>query len=272
MDKKTADTVEIVTKNFVEKALTDTDREAECDVEVTSQRLESDEANNSKRSLRVQITLSSGLAVDLDFSCTATRNGDNVDLEQLILSELGGNSNEYKQLLADNASFFNHYNQRVDQMLANQATVTPQGDPKAGSGQKLGIILGVFGSMFVIAVSFYATRERRRSNEPAPRRVIHHEEGNEFYDLRPNRRALTVIKEESDTYDLNAISAAKKDVNNKPQNSELQPRKEVGTQKLGMIPEVITSKTKVSSVTGQLPTSPLFHLTHLPCFDVFSLL
>ena len=256
MDKKTFDTVGIVTKRFIEKALAD--RDAECDVEVTSQRLESDEPNNSKRSLRVQITLSSGLAVDLDFSCTATRRGDNVDIEKLILSELGGNAVEYKQLLADNASFFIHYNQREDQMLANPAMATPQGEPKSGAGRKVGIVFGFFGSLFVIAVSLYKVRERRRSNEPAPRRVIH-EEANEFYDLRPSRRALTVIKEdENDAYDLNAISATKNDnvANGKPQNSEQQPRKDVVTQKLGMMSEAIKSKNKVSVHTRQLLTFP----------------
>lgn len=264
-----------MTKSFIEKALAD--RDAVCDVEVTSQRLESDEANNSKRSLRVQITLSSGLAVDLDFSCTVTRRGDNVDIEKLILSELGGNADEYKQLLADNANFFIHYNQREDQMLANPAMATPQGESKSGTGRKIGIVFGFFGSLFVIAVSLYTVRERRRSNEP-PLRVIH-EERNEFYDLRPpNRRALTVIKEdENDAYDLNAISVTKNDnvANSNPENSEQQPRKEVVTQKLGMMSEAIksrsTSKTKVSLYTCQLLlTSPiLFHLTHLSCFRRF---
>lgn len=245
MDKKTADSVELVTKNFIETALAD--REVECNVVVTSQRLiEMDEANSGRRSLRVQRTLSSGLEVDLDLSFTATRSGDNADIEQLILAELSTNSGEYKQLLADNAPFFIQYNQRTEQMLPNSAAVmTPQKESKVGAGKITGIVFGVFASLLVLAVSMYTVRERIRSNGTAPLRTTNEDE-NEFYDSRPSRRALTVINEdENDTYDLNAISKTNDNVvKSKPQTSEPPPRKEMVSQKLGMMSEAIKNKSK----------------------------
>jgi len=247
MDKKTADTVEVVTQNLIETALAD--REAECDIVVTSQRLiEMDEADSTRRSLRVQRALTSGLEVDLDFSCTATRSGDNADIEELILSELSTNTDEFKQLLADNATFFSQYNQRVEQKLPSHSAIVSQEESKSGKGKTIGIILGVLGSLLVFAVSMFTMRERRSDNGTAPLRVIH-EDSNEFYDLRPNtRKALDVINEdENDTYDLNAISIAKNEnvVTSKPQKSE--QRKEIVSQKLGMMSEAIKSKTKSKS-------------------------
>ncbi len=263
-----------MTKNFIETALAD--REAECDVVVTSQRLiEMDEANSERRSLRVQRALSSGLEVDLDLSCTATRSGDNADIKELILAELSNNSGEYKQLLADNAPFFIQYNQRVEQMLPNKAAMmTPEEESKAGTGKIVGIIFGVFASLFVFAVSMYTVRERIRSNGTAPLRVINEDE-HEFYDSRPSRRALTVINEdENDTYDLNAISKTNDNVvKSRPQTSEPQPpqpRKEMVSQKLGMMSEAIKNKSKtkikVSLFECQLSTSPFYFARGSPSF------
>lgn len=255
-----------MTKNFIEAALTD--REVECDVVVTSQRLiemDMDEPIRGRRRLRVQRTLASGLEVDLDLSFTATRSGDNADIEQLILAELSTNSGEYKQLLADNAPFFIQYNQREEQMLPNSAAMmTPQKESKAGAGKITGIVFGVFASLFVLAVSMYTVGQRIRSNGTAPLRATRatNEDENEFYDSRVSRRALTVINEdENDTYDLNAISKTNENiVKSKPQTSEPPPRKEMVSQKLGMM-EAIKSKTKikVSLFEFQLLIFPKFY-------------
>jgi Tfp pilus assembly protein PilE len=241
MDKKTADTVEIVTKNFLEKALAD--RDAECDVVVASQRLtDLDEANITRRSLRVQRTLTAGLKVDLDLSCTATRSGDNTDIEELILTELSTRTDDYKQQLADISNFFIQYNQRVDQKLTNSA-ISGQEQAQSGKGKVAGIIVGCLTSLAVFAVSLYVVKERR-SNGRASLRVIN-EDGNEFYDLRPNRRALHVINEvenEMTSYDLNAISNVKNGPNSKSQKSE--PRKDIINQTRSIMSEAIKSKSK----------------------------
>lgn len=240
MDKKTADTVEIVTKNLLEKALAD--RDAECDVVVASQRLIELDEDSPKPSLRVQKTPRSGLNVDLVLSCTATRSGDNADIKELILTELSTKIDDYKQQLADNSTFFIQYNQRVDQHLIN--LISGQEEVESGKVKMIGTIVGSLISLLVFAVSLYMVRERR-SNGSAPLRVVN-EDGNEFYDLRADksRRALRVINEdEIEMYDLNVIN--QNGLKGKSQTAV--PRKEIDTNRTSSMSEAIKSKSRSRS-------------------------
>ena len=238
--------MEIVTKNFLETALAH--RNAECEVVFTSQKLiEMDDSEPIRRSLREQRrTLTSGLEVDLDFSCTTKRSGGNTDIEDLILAVLSTNGDEYKQQLADNADFFIQYNQRVEQVITNPAIVAPE-KPKSGKGKTIGTVFGFLGCMMLFAIALFVVRARRSTGTVAQR--VSDEDENEFYEMRPDR-ALTVINEdENETYDLNAISTVGNDNGLKSNPHQPEPPKEVKNQKLGMMTEAIkSSKNKSKSV------------------------
>jgi hypothetical protein len=268
MDKKTADTVEVVTKNFIEKALAD--RDAECDVVVASQRLTEldDDITRRRRSLRLQRELAAGLEVDLVLSCNATRSGGKSDIKELILSELSTRTDDYKQQLADNADFFIQYNQRVDsQKLTSSADIIGQEQAKSGKGKTAGIIVGCLISLLVFAVSLYLLQERR-SNGRATLRVIN-EDGNDFYDLRSNIRALHVINEDENemTYDLNAISNAKNENGPKSKSQKSEPRRDIVNQTRSVIPEAIKSKSniKVSVCLSSFNFSFFYYVRCISC-------
>lgn len=227
MDKKTADTVEAVTEYILEEALAD--RDVECDVVVASQRLiEFDEANSTDRRLRVKRKLTSGLAVDLDLSCTATRNGDKTDIKELLLTEINTKVDDYRQQLADNASFFSQYNQRVEQKLTDSA-ISGQEQTESGQGKLIGIIVGCAISVLVFVVSLYMARERR-SNRRASR--IINQDGNGAFELRSNREALQVIHDEkkNEAYDLNAIAVVNSEAEIKSKSHKSESRKEIVSQ------------------------------------------
>ena len=236
MDKKTADTVEMVTKNWLEEAFAD--RNVECDVVVASQRFLEvhEEAIRTRRSLRVggrKLTSDAGLKVDLDLSCTASRNGDDVDIEELLVTELSTNIDDYKQQLADNAMFFLQYNQRVDQKLPNSA-VSGKETSQSGNGKWIGIIVGSASALAVVLVASLFVSNRRNLediNEDGPRDSLELGRSN-------NKSALRVIDEdEVDTYDLNAISNVKNEAG-------MKSRKEIAKHTRN-ISEGIKSKVSV---------------------------
>lgn len=242
MDKKTADTVEVVTKDFLKNAFTD--RNVECDVVVASQRLLDDHDEEPiRRNLRVEERrrlTSTGLKVDLDLSCTASRNGDDVDIEELVETRLRTNIDDYNQQLADNAMFFIQYNQRVDQMLPNQAVGSTEVST-SGKGKWIGIIVACVGALAVVVASLFVYNERSSNRRDS----VVEEVRDSSYEIRSNKGLRVIHEDEIDGYDLKKgvpkkeAAAAEK---SKAQNPD--PRKDIATQ-LRSISEVVKSKVSV---------------------------
>jgi hypothetical protein len=243
MDKKTADTVEVVTKDFLKNAFTD--RNVECDVVVASQRLldDHDEEPIRRRNLRVEERrrrlTSSGLKVDLNLSCTASRNGDDVDIEELVETRLRTNIDDYNQQLADNAMFFIQYNQRVDQMLPNQAVGGTELSSTSGKGKWIGIIVACVGALAVVVASLFVYNERSSNRRDS----VVEEVRDSSYEIRSNKGLRVIHEDEIDGKGVSkkeaAAAAAEK---SKTQNPD--SRKDIATQ-LRSISEVVKSKVSV---------------------------
>jgi hypothetical protein len=240
MDKKTADTVEVVTKDFLKNAFTD--RNVECDVVVASQRLLDDHDEEPiRRNLRVderrRRLTSSGLKVDLNLSCTASRNGDDVDIEELVESQLRTNIDDYHQQLADNAMFFIQYNQRVDQMLPNQAVGGTEVSSSSDKGKWIGIIVACVGALAVVVASLFVYNERSSNRRDS----VVEEARDSSYEMKSNKGLRVIHEDEIDGKGVSKKEAAAAAEKSKAQNPD--SRKDIATQ-LRSISEVV--KTKVS--------------------------
>lgn len=242
MDKKTADTVEVVTKDFLKNAFTD--RNVECDVVVASQRLLDDHDEEPiRRNLRVEERrrlTSTGLKVDLDLSCTASRNGDDVDIEELVETRLRTNIDDYNQQLADNAMFFIQYNQRVDQMLPNQAVGSTEVST-SGKGKWIGIIVACVGALAVVVASLFVYNERSSNR----RESVVEEVRDSSYEIRSNKGLRVIHEDEIDGYDLKkGVSKKEAAAAEKSKAQNPDSRKDIATQ-LRSISEVVKSKVSV---------------------------
>ena len=245
MDKKTADTVEVVTKDFLKNALTD--RNVECDIVVASQRLLDDRdeepIRTRRRNLRVEERrlTSSGLKVDLDLSCTASRNGDDVDIEELVETQLRTNIDDYNQKLADNAMFFIQYSQRVDQLLPNQAVGSTEVSTSGSKGTWIGIIVGCVGALAVVVASLFVYNERSSNRRDS----VVEEVRDSSYEMRPNKGLRVIHEDEFDGYDLKkAVSKKEAAAAEKSKMQNPDSRKDIATQ-LRSISEVVKSKVSV---------------------------
>lgn len=244
MDKKTADTVEVVTKDFLKNAFTD--RNVECDVVVASQRLLDDHDEEPirirRRNLRVEERrrlTSSGLKVDLDLSCTASRNGDDVDIEELVETQLRTNIDDYNQQLADNAMFFIQYNQRVDQMLPNQAVGGTEVST-SGKGKWIGIIVACVGALAVVVASLFVYNERSSNRRDS----VVEEVRDSSYEIRSNKGLRVIHEDEIDGYDLKGVSKKEAAAAEKSKTQNPDSRKDIATQ-LRSISEVVKIKVSV---------------------------
>jgi len=245
MDKKTADTVEVVTKDFLKNAFTD--RNVDCDVVVASQRLLDDHdeepIRTRRRNLRIEERrrlTSSGLKVDLDLSCTASRNGDDVDIEELVESQLRTNIDDYHQNLADNAMFFIQYNQRVDQMLPNQAVGSTEVST-SGKGKWIGIIVACVGALAVVVASLFVYNERSSNRRDS----VVEEVRDSSYEMRSNKGLRVIHEDEIDGYDLKkGVSKKEAAAAEKSKTQNPDSRKDIATQ-LRSISEVVKSKVSV---------------------------
>lgn len=245
MDKKTADTVEVVTKDFLKNALTD--RNVECDIVVASQRLLDDRdeepIRTRRRNLRVEERrlTSSGLKVDLDLSCTASRNGDDVDIEELVETQLRTNIDDYNQKLADNAMFFIQYSQRVDQLLPNQAVGSTEVSTSGSKGTWIGIIVGCVGALAVVVASLFVYNERSSNRRDS----VVEEVRDSSYEMRSNKGLRVIHEDEFDGYDLKkAVSKKEAAAAEKSKMQNPDSRKDIATQ-LRSISEVVKSKVSV---------------------------
>lgn len=245
MDKKTADTVEVVTKDFLKNALTD--RNVECDVVVASQRLLDDRdeepIRTRRRNLRVEERrlTSSGLKVDLDLSCTASRNGGDVDIEELVETQLRTNIDDYNQKLADNAMFFIQYSQRVDQLLPNQAVGSTEVSTSGSKGTWIGIIVGCVGALAVVVASLFVYNERSFNRRDSDVEEVQ----DSSYGMRSNKGLRVIHEDEFDGYDLKkAVSKKEAAAAEKSKMQNPDSRKDIATQ-LRSISEVVKSKVSV---------------------------